>query len=113
VKNGALNIQVKNKKSERWEKIMRDPKRIDRIMKHINEIWTKLPDMRFYQIISMLEHEYSKANNDFGRKDLIYKERIGSSLDAMIIENPHPIVDLFYLEDDVLEKFLEDYKSKV
>ena len=55
---------------------MREPARIDRITSLLNQVWKKYPDLRFFQLI------------------------------IMIIAWNGVIQDLFYLEDDKLEKKL-------
>lgn len=79
---------------------MRDPERIERIMGMVQEIWKHEPDMRFFQLMAVLESRYSKANNAFGRRELFEKE------ESRGILFPYNIVDLFHLEDDKLEAFL-------
>ncbi len=79
---------------------MRDPERIERIMSMVQQIWKLEPDMRIFQLMAMLESRYSKANNAFGRPELFEKEESRGTL------FPHNIVELFHLEDDVLEPFL-------
>jgi uncharacterized protein YihD (DUF1040 family) len=60
---------------------MRDQKRIKRILKLLNSLWQKEPDLRFFQLAVMLQD--------------------------MIIKNDyHRGLDCFYLEDKVLEEFL-------
>lgn len=85
---------------------MRDPNRINRIMLLIHQVWQKQPDMRFFQLLSWIEFEYSKSNNDFGRRELIYREQSG-------FETNYPVIDLFYLEDDQIENFLQGFLEKM
>ncbi|WP_339216991.1 ankyrin repeat domain-containing protein [Ornithinibacillus sp. FSL M8-0202] len=80
----------------------RNPKRIRRIMDLIETIWEENPDMRFFQLMEMLQHKYSSENNNFGRREAIEKESTG-------YESPVIFIDLFYLEDDSFEAFLSDY----
>lgn len=84
---------------------MRDVNRIRRILKLIEEQWMKDPDMRFLQMISSLEGQYSRDNNDAGLIE--YEE----------IENGVPwkrsYVDLFSLEDNKLEMYLRKQLSQV
>jgi hypothetical protein len=79
---------------------MRDPARVRRITALIQELWEQRPDLRYFQLISWLEHEYSKQNNLFDKGDLIDK-------DEKNFEMPIDAVDLFHLEDDKLERFLK------
>ena len=37
---------------------MRDPKRIDEITKLLNEVWKKYPDLRFWQLLSIIDWDY-------------------------------------------------------
>ena len=57
---------------------MRDPKRIDRILKKLKKAWEQSPDLRLCQLITI------KAAS----------------------VNPHNHPDLFYVEDEDLEKKL-------
>ncbi|MDQ0885023.1 hypothetical protein QFZ81_000111 [Paenibacillus sp. V4I9] len=78
----------------------RETERISRILSLIQTVWTKYPDLRFFQLVSFLEYEYSKRNEKFGRKVLIEKDSFGVEMD-------HPIIDLFNLEDGNVEQFLK------
>lgn len=63
---------------------MRDPQRIPKVLAEIERIWIKFPDMRFHQLVDFLTHLYAK-------------EHARST-------------DLFYLEDHVFLKWLEDFE---
>ena len=67
----------------------REPERINRILSLIQTIWTKYPDLRFFQLVSWLEHEYSKHKEGFGTKLLIERDSFGVEMNLQII-------DLFY-----------------
>ncbi|MBY6273031.1 MAG: hypothetical protein CW346_12550 [Bacillaceae bacterium] len=71
---------------------MRVPKRIPKILSLLQAIWEQQPDVRFHQLISNLQAEYSKQNNRYGKK-----EAAGDTND----------LDFFYLEDEQWEDFLE------
>jgi uncharacterized protein YihD (DUF1040 family) len=71
---------------------VRDPKRIPKILSLLQMIWEQQPDVRFHQLISNLQDEYSKQNNGYGKK-----EAVGDTND----------LDFFYLEDEQWEDFLE------
>lgn len=60
---------------------MRDVKRIYAITSLILNIWIQHPDLRFFQLIDIIRHRISPTGED-----------------------------LFYLEDDQLIKFLQDFK---
>lgn len=65
---------------------MRDINRIDIITKELNDLWKNYPDLRFFQLINMLEH------------------KIKTKLD---------INDLFYIEDNkILNELMEIKKRK-
>lgn len=59
---------------------MREPERIDRMLDLVRELWKRYPDLRFNQLMDSLTREFSQVNDD---------------------------ADLFYLEDDLFEKFLQ------
>jgi len=61
---------------------MKDPDRIDEILKLISEIWHKNPDLRLCQLI---ENCFPEQVDDYGLR----------------------AVDLYYLEDDELQDRLE------
>jgi uncharacterized protein YihD (DUF1040 family) len=71
---------------------VRDPKRIPKILSLLQVIWEQQPDVRFHQLISNLQDEYSKQNNGY-----VKKEAAGDTND----------LDFFYLEDEQWEDFLE------
>jgi 2-oxoglutarate dehydrogenase complex dehydrogenase (E1) component-like enzyme len=84
---------------------MRDPNRIDRILKLIKQLWDKQPDTRFNQLIHNLSWEYSRINNDK------YKVWSYSKLEnekGIQFTKDEVSVDLFHLEDDKFEEFLID-----
>ncbi len=85
---------------------MRDPERIERIMSMVQQLWKQEPDMRFFQLMAVLESRYSKDNNAFGRRELFEKEESRGSFFT------YNIVDLFYLEDDKLETFLVSFLAE-
>jgi uncharacterized protein YihD (DUF1040 family) len=83
---------------------MRDPKRIERILSLINQIWTKQPDTRFNQLIHNLTWEYSKRNND-AHKEWVYSK--WETEKGIQFTKDVVFVDCFHLEDDKFEDFLE------
>lgn len=80
----------------------RDPERIKRIVKLLEEVWKSNPDMRFFQLLDSIQHGYSSRNKRFGK-------RVGFEVDSNGYETPLTYIDLFYLEDKELEEFLQDY----
>ncbi|MCM3570493.1 MULTISPECIES: hypothetical protein [Bacillaceae] len=46
----------------------RDPGRIGWVMSLLQEIWESNPDMRFFQLIDSIQHEYSSGNGGFGKR---------------------------------------------
>ena len=78
---------------------MRDPARIQELFNLLNQLWLVDPDLRFNQLIYILQSEFSQKNNGDGEIKEIAKdghERIG--------------YDLFHLEDD---KFIDYLKTKI
>ena len=62
---------------------MRDEKRITEILSLISQIWEKDKDMRFFQLIYILQSKYSNANANIGQIELKEKDgysRIGFDL---------------------------------
>jgi hypothetical protein len=90
---------------------MREPERIERVLELIKQIWTKQPDSRFMQMISNISWNYSAENNDAG-KEYSYSKWETPRGDV-IFNKDVANVDLFYLEDDKLELFLQDYLNKL
>lgn len=81
---------------------MRDPKRIQEILSLLTDIWTHKPDLRFMQLILILQAQYSHRNNDIGQ--VIGLEDRG---------NQKIGYDMFYVEDDGFIKFLLEYKNQL
>lgn len=84
----------------------RDLERIKRVMDLLQEVWESNSDMRFFQLIDSIQHEYSSRNNEFGK-------RVGFERDSKNYEEPVSYIDLFYLEDTNLEEFLQEYINEV
>lgn len=84
---------------------MRDPKRIQRILDLLFKIWEQQPDVRFNQLVQILQSTYSNTHNHFGKKRVYEKDGT--------MTYPSEYVDLFYLEDDDWEQFLNNYWSKI
>ena len=81
---------------------MRPLERIDDITFLINEIWQFDPDMRFMQLIYVLQSKFSHHNKDEGtvkESDTHDSGRIG--------------YDLFHLEDTKFEAFLREHLDKL
>jgi hypothetical protein len=82
-------------------KQMRPPERIDEILELIGQIWRRDPDMRFMQLIYMLQAECAKSRNGWGKVveiDEDGSQRVG--------------FDLFNLEDDALKILLENHPQR-
>jgi hypothetical protein len=89
---------------------VRELDRIDRIITLIKLIWNKQPDSRFMQLISNVSWNYSAANGDK------YKEYSYSKWETpkgVIFNKDVANVDLFHLEDDELELFLQNYLDRL
>lgn len=78
---------------------MRDRRRIPRIISLLQKIWEQQHDVRFNQLISNLQSQYSHLNDNYGKK--------------VIDSNRGTYLDLFFLEDDKWEIFLEDYWREI
>lgn len=78
---------------------MRDRRRIPRIISLLQKIWEQQHDVRFNQLISKLQSQYSLLNDNYGKK--------------VIDSNRGTYLDLFFLEDDKWELFLEDYWREI
>lgn len=89
---------------------MREPERIDRILGLIKEIWIKYPDLRFNQLCENLAYTYSEENDDYGKQYFYdkYENDKGIQFTKKFVG-----VDLFYVEDDKFEKFLEEYLKEL
>ncbi|MBP1080780.1 hypothetical protein ACFFJQ_14320 [Bacillus capparidis] len=86
---------------------MREKERINRILTLIEKLWVKYPDMRFFQIVSWLESEYTKqSGKGVIKRDLVDSDEFGG-------ESRFLLADLFYVEDSDFEEFLtEVFKRK-
>jgi hypothetical protein len=60
---------------------MRSPERIDKFLARLSEVWKKMPDMRFMQMIALIRFQSEKR---FG------------------------LTDIYYLEENQLEEVIED-----
>ena len=75
---------------------MRDSERIQELLDLIKELWFKDPDLRFNQLVYILQSEYSFKNNGIG----LVKEL---EVDGFAREG----FDLFNTEDDAFINFLK------
>ena len=78
---------------------MRDPQRINETLELINELWTKTPDLRFNQLIYILQNGYSENNSGVGKVESIEVDGFKQTG-----------FDLFNAEDD---DFLQHLKNEV
>ncbi|WP_411825382.1 hypothetical protein [Luteolibacter sp. AS25] len=79
---------------------MRPPERIDEILELIENIWKKCPDMRFMQLLYVLQMEITEAQG--GRGKVIEAKEDGFERVGF---------DLFNLEDTEFKAFLECHKK--
>ncbi|MBL5767359.1 hypothetical protein B5V88_07105 [Heyndrickxia sporothermodurans] len=84
----------------------RETERINRMLRLFQEIWETNSDMRFFQLMDMLQREYASKKNGYGKRE-------GFELDSKGYKFPISFVDLFYLEDNVFEEFLQEYINEV
>lgn len=76
---------------------MRDPTRIEEVLGLINQIWQEQPDLRFQQLLYILQNGFSHKNNNVGKVEHIEEDgftRIG--------------YDLFNIEDDQFIEYLNE-----
>jgi len=77
---------------------MRPIERIDEISDLVNKIWHKLPDMRYMQLIYILQMEYSEKNEGRGKINLVESDGFTKTG-----------YDLFNAEDTNIQAFLKQY----
>jgi len=78
---------------------MRDSERISEFLNLINVLWAKNPDLRFNQLIYILQNGYSKKNGNIGK------------IESVEVDGFKQIgFDLFNSEDG---RFLEYLKNRV
>ena len=76
---------------------MRNPERIDELLTLLKQLWLQGPDLRFQQLIYILQSEYSQKNNNIGRVEC-------QKADGF----PKVGFDLFNTEDDKFIQFLRE-----
>ena len=77
---------------------MRPLERIDEISDLIKEIWSENPDMRYMQLLYVLQSSFSQKNMDVGKVE----ERVDKTYSRIGF-------DLFNIEDKEFKIFLENY----
>ena len=77
---------------------MRPLERIDEISDLIKEIWSENPDMRYMQLLYVLQSSFSQKNMDAGKVE----ERVDKTYSRIGF-------DLFNIEDKEFKIFLENY----
>ena len=80
---------------------MRPPERIDEILEHIGQIWKKSPDLRFMQLLYILQSDCSELQD--GRGKVVEKQEDGFERVGY---------DLFHFEDKAFLKFLKNYPNR-
>lgn len=75
---------------------MRELERIDRILAQIKTEWENHQDVRFFQFLYKLQHDFANHNNGRGKIEGKEEGQVG--------------YDNYYLEDDELEDFLKEWK---
>lgn len=94
-KRDQVDAHQNQKQKEALGEMMRDHRRIDEILDLIKEIWMRDPDVRFNQLLYVLQSSYSKQHAGLGRveeKDTYGTTRLG--------------FDFFNLEDSLFLKHL-------
>jgi hypothetical protein len=77
---------------------MRPLERIDEISDLIKEIWNEHPDLRYMQLLYILQSSFSQKNMDVGKVE----ERVDKTYSRIGF-------DLFNIEDKEFKIFLENY----
>ncbi len=77
---------------------MRSPERIEHITQLLEQIWKKDSDMRFMQLVYVLQARFSQANDG-----------MGAICDSKVDGFTRTGYDLFNVEDDQIECFLKEY----
>ncbi|MGF1868234.1 DUF1040 family protein [Enterovibrio norvegicus] len=75
---------------------MRNPQRIDELLELINQLWKQEPDLRFNQLIYILQSGYSQANAGIGK---VESEKVDGFKQTAF--------DLFNTEDDRFSEYLK------
>ena len=86
---------------------MRNPERIQRILKLIEDIWRLYPDTRFLQLIDNLTSQYNEKYDANLKKTVYEKEDWPEGNVTSYRESS--FIDGFYLEDDKFEEFLKEH----
>jgi hypothetical protein len=86
---------------------MRNPERIKPIMTLLTQIWEQQPDTRFNQLIHNLQAEYASITGKYTQEVFEQDEFHG-----MITFRPTSKMDLFNVEDDDFQKFLQEKLNK-
>lgn len=61
----------------------KDPKRIDRILKQIEEIWKKHPDLRLGQLVLNFACNRTGLNGVYNQEDDITEEQLKKALEEL------------------------------
>jgi len=78
---------------------MKDPERINEFLEQINQLWMVNPDLRFNQLIYILQNGYSQVNSGVGK------------VESTVIDGfKQTGFDMFNIED---ASFLEYLKGEV
>ena len=81
---------------------MRPPERINEILELMEQIWKFDPDMRFMQLVYVLQMRFTESQDERGR--IIETHKDGSQRIGF---------DLFNSEDKAFQRFLENYLQKL
>ncbi len=71
------------------------------ILDLLHQVWDLNPELRFQQLIYILQSGYSKKNKDIGKVDRIDKDGFTKTG-----------YDLFYLQDDLFSEYLKEIIDK-
>lgn len=89
--------------------MMRDINRISRVMRLLEIIWVEYPDLRFNQLLDSIQRSYVNDKSKVSIKIYYDKEEFKGNT----FYTPVAVQDLFYLEDDKFEKYLQELVEKL
>jgi len=75
---------------------MRNPQRIDEMLELIKAIWQREPDMRFFQLLHLIQSEYSQQNDNIGKVEIDGEKG-----------HKQILFDFFNVEDDKIVEFFK------
>ena len=81
---------------------MRNPERIKLVLDLIGKIWETYPDMRFNQLLSLLQDKYAEEKD--AHQETFWDKQ---EYNGIVTYQKTVIVELFYVEDELFIEFLQ------